>query len=142
MLYDALEDPASGTPADVRAAYEAELREVVETLGAERVAAEAGVDAAPMERLRDGDPVPELTLSEAADVLALAPSSPDADAVVAEVRDHLLMGMTTGVLDVDTIASNVDLDLTGQEVQQAIEGRVPMTLDQLARIQWFVESRQ
>jgi DNA-binding phage protein len=142
MLYDALEDPGSATPAEVRAAYEAELRTVVDALGVERVAADAGVDEETLVRLLDGDGVPELTLTDAAAVLALRSDSPDADAIVAEVRDHLLMGMTTGVLDVDAIASNVDLDLSGQEVQQAIEGRVPMTLERLARIQRFVESRQ
>jgi len=142
MLYDALEDPASGTPADLRAAYESELRSVVETLGVDRVATETDIARDRLERLVDGGTTPELTLSEAAGVVALAPSSPDADAVEATVRDHILMGMTTGVLDVDAVASNVDLDLTGQEIQQAIEGRVPMTLEQLAAIQQFVETRQ
>jgi hypothetical protein len=142
MLYDALDDPASSTPAEIRAAYEAEVRTVVETLGADRVAAETSVDEEVLERLLAGESVPSLTLREAAEILALAPSSPDADVVVAEVRDHLLMGMTTGVLDVDAIAANVDADLTGQEIQQIIEGRVPMTLEQLARIQRFVDSRQ
>jgi hypothetical protein len=142
MLYDALEDPASRTPSDLRGAYEAELRTVVETLGVEHVAGETGIESARLERLAAGDAVPEVTLEEAAAILALAPSSPDADVVVAEVRDHLLMGMTTGVLDVDAIASNIDADLTGQEIQQAIEGRVPMTIEQLAEIQQFVESRQ
>jgi hypothetical protein len=51
------------------------------------------------------------------------------------------MGMTTGVLDVDTIASNVDLDLSGQEIQQAIEGRIRMTLDELASIHGYVAGR-
>jgi hypothetical protein len=51
------------------------------------------------------------------------------------------MGMTTGVVDVDTIASNVDLDLSGQEVQQAIEGRIPMTLDELAAIHGYIAGR-
>jgi len=32
------------------------------------------------------------------------------------------MGMATAVLDVDTIAAAIDADLTGQEVQQALEG--------------------
>jgi hypothetical protein len=51
------------------------------------------------------------------------------------------MGMTTAVLDVDAIAANLDVGLTGQEVQQAIEGRVEMTLPELAAIQSVIEQR-
>jgi hypothetical protein len=51
------------------------------------------------------------------------------------------MAMTTGVVDVDTLAANVDLDLSGQEVQQALEGRAEMTLEQLAAIHQFLAAR-
>ena len=51
-------------------------------------------------------------------------------------------GASTDFLQaVDTIASNVDLDLSGQEIQQALEGRVPMTLAQLAAVHRFIDSR-
>jgi hypothetical protein len=62
--------------------------------------------------------------------------------MVAEVRDHLLMGMATAVLDVDAIAAKIDADLTGQEVQQALEGRTAMTLGQLAEILAVIERRK
>jgi hypothetical protein len=52
------------------------------------------------------------------------------------------MGMTTGVLDVDTIAAEIDVDLTGQEVQQALEGRTEMTLTELAAIHRFIDASQ
>jgi hypothetical protein len=139
MLHDAVEDPASRTPAELRGAYEARLREAVESVGVEAAATSSGVDEATVAALAAGDS-PELTVEDAAALLA-AGGDVDADVVLAELRDHLLLGMTTGVLDVDTVASNVDLDLSGQEVQQVLEGRVPMTLAELAAIQQFIAER-
>ncbi len=141
MFHDAVEEPASLSPAELRAAYEAELRVAIEKNGLEAVAAAAGVDEATLAAVSDGDEAVELTLADAAAVVATRDDVRDAETVVLEVRDHLLMGMATGVLDVDTVAANVDLDLSGQEIQQAIEGRTPLTLAQLAAIHRFVASR-
>ena len=80
-------------------------------------------------------------LTAAAALAALNDDTPDAEAIVLETRDHLLMGMTTAVLDVDAVAAELDADLTGQEVQQAIEGRIDMTLPELAAIQSVIEQR-
>lgn len=140
MLYDAAEDPGSLSTDALFEAYLDELRSVVEVLGVEEVAAKTGVSAGALAALVDGER-PELTLSQAAAILALAPDAPDADAIVYEVRDHLLMGMTTGVMDVDTLASDIEPDLTGQEVQQAIEGRTALSLRQLAAIQRAIAAR-
>ncbi|WP_049987623.1 DUF5791 family protein [Halobellus rufus] len=140
MLYDAAGEPASLTPAELREAYEAQLRAVVTDLGVDAVAADTGVDSETIEALADG-PAPQLRVEDAASILALDGSRPDAESIVLELRDHLLMAMTTGVVDVDAIASNVDLGLTGQEIQQALEGRTAMTLQQLAEIQQYLAER-
>ena len=140
MLYDAADDPGAMTPDALRRAYETQLRTVVESVGAGTAAAESGVDAGRIETLEDG-PAPELPVQDAAAILALDDSRPDAESIVLELRDHLLMAMTTGVVDVDTLAANVDLDLSGQEVQQALEGRTAMTLEQLAAIHGFLAAR-
>jgi hypothetical protein len=140
MLYDAADEPETLSPRQLRDAYERELRAVIDVHGVETVAAEADVETETIDALLDGGSV-TLTLSEAAAILAVDDDAPDADAIVQEIRDRLLMGMTTGVVDVDTIASNVDLDLSGQEVQQAIEGRIPMTLDELAAIHGYIAGR-
>jgi hypothetical protein len=52
------------------------------------------------------------------------------------------MGMTTAVLDVDTIGAEIDADLDGKQIQQKIEGRAPMTLDEYALLHHFIASRQ
>ncbi|MEF8856578.1 MAG: DUF5791 family protein [Haloplanus sp.] len=139
MLYDAADEPGTLSPQQLRDAYEAELRAVVDAHGAELVADQTELAVETLVALADGES-PTLTLSEAASILAVD-TDLDAESIVQEVRDHLLMGMTTGVLDVDTIASNVDLDRSGQEIQQAIEGRVRMTLAELAAIHNYVAGR-
>ncbi|ELZ74329.1 hypothetical protein C455_17811 [Haloferax larsenii JCM 13917] len=136
MLYDAVEQPGAVSADELRAAYEDELRAAVETVGADAAAAAADVSE---QALSNG--MLELTLEQAAEILALTDENPDADAIVWEFRDHLLMGMTTGILDVDSLASAVDLDLNGQEVQQAIEGRTSVTLNELAAIHHAIAVR-
>ncbi|WP_138005051.1 DUF5791 family protein [Halalkalirubrum salinum] len=140
MLYDAASEPAAGTVSALRAAYDEQLAAVLESTDVEAAASETGIAAETLAAIAAGES-PELTVREAVAVLALDPERPDADAIVYELRDHLLMGMTTGVLDVDTIASRIAIDLTGQEVQQALEGRTEMTLDHLAAIQHVIETQ-
>ncbi|WP_411965627.1 DUF5791 family protein [Haloferax sp. YSMS24] len=136
MLYDAVANPGTASPDELRAAYEAEISDAVASVGAATAA-----DAADVSETRLSNGVLELTLEQAAAILALTDGYPDADAIVWEFRDHLLMGMTSGILDVDTLASEVDLDLSGQEIQQAIEGRTPATLNELAAIHHVIAVR-
>jgi hypothetical protein len=140
MLYDAADDPGELSPEALREAYESQLRSVVDAVGAETAAAESGVDPDRIRAIEDGA-VPDLRVEDAAAILAVDDGRPDAKSIVLELRDHLLMAMTTGVVDVDTLAANVDLDLSGQEVQQALEGRTELTLAQLAAIHQFLAAR-
>ena len=134
-------DPDEPTAAGLLAAFEALVTEAASAVGTDRLVDEVGLAEADAAAVREGN-VEELALADAAAVLAAAEPDRDADAMVAEVRDHLLMGMATAVLDVDTIAAKIDADLTGQEVQQALEGRTAMTLGQLAEIVAVIERRK
>jgi hypothetical protein len=148
MLHDVAEHPGSLTPAELQAAYERRLGSVIATHGVEAVVAETDLDEATVAALAaaaDGDGEHDgssgsVTVEEATAILALEEGLTAEDVRFA-LQDHLIMGMTTGVLDVDTVASNVELDLTGQELQQALEGRAPMTLAQLAAIQRYIAAR-
>lgn len=140
MLHEAVDDPTTMTSAELREAYEAELRAAVNDAGIEATAAVTGVDEERLRAVLDG-PVPDLTLDRAAGILATREDVADAEAVAAEVRDHLLLEMVTGVVDVDTVAANVDCDLTGSEIRQALEGELPLTLAQLAEIHRFLAGR-
>lgn len=141
MLYDAAENPGDLSPAALRTAYFTELNGVVTDLGVDTVVGGTGLDRATVEAIANGE-TPELTVEEAAKVLALGESAPSADDIAWEARDHLLIGMTSAVLDVDTIARESEIDLDAKEIQQAIEGRLPTTLTQFAEMQTFIDSRR
>lgn len=138
MLYDAVDDAAAHTPEEIQSAYFRQLRSALSVANHEAV---ESVNEATLEAISAGDE-PELRVEDAAAVLSVDPDRPDAKAIVAELRDHLLMSMTTCVVDVDTIAANIEFNLSGQEVQQALEGRTRMTLAQLAAIQQFLAKRK
>lgn len=137
MLYDAAENPEELSPAELRSAYDAELVDAIESAGRERAAVADAIDDETIDALLAGES-PPLTLSQAAAVLAAADEHLAAEAVVGEVRDHLLMGMTTAVLDVDAVAAGAEVAMTGQEIQQSIEGRRPFDLDDLAAIHAYL----
>jgi len=140
MLHDAVDDPGSLSPEELRERYESELRETVAALGTDAVAERSGVDAATVETLSEGD-VPDLALEDAAAILAAREGAPDADTVAAQARDALLLGMTSAVLDVEAVESGLDGRLEAKEIQQKVEGRHPMTLAEYALLRQFVASR-
>ena len=140
MLHTVADDAADLSAAGLQTAYETRLQEILDTVGVETADAETDLDRDTLAGVADGEAA-DLTLTDAAAIAALDDEFPDAEAIVLETRDHLLMGMTTAVLDVDAIAANLDVGLTGQEVQQAIEGRVEMTVAELAAIQSVIEQR-
>lgn len=141
MLQNAVDDPGERSPEELRARYEDVLRETIETVGPSEVADRSGVARQTVDAIADGDS-PEVTLEEAAAILAAHPDNPDADAIAAEVRDDLMMGLSIAVLDVESIASGIDEQIEAKEIQQKIEGRFPMTLAEYALLQQFVEERK
>ncbi|MFB6077067.1 MAG: DUF5791 family protein, partial [Candidatus Nanohaloarchaea archaeon] len=70
-------DAAAATPADLRARYESRLAAVVEAVGPEAAADRTDIDADILRDLLDGA-APELTLAEAAEILALEDGAPEA----------------------------------------------------------------
>ena len=139
MFHEIVEDPGSRPPADLRQRYEMALRDVIEHQGVDAVADESDVDAATLTALADGES-PELSLEQAASILAVQPDTPDGDAIAATSRDALLMGMTTAVLDVEAIESGLEGELEAREIQAKVEGRYPMTVAEFALLQQHIES--
>lgn len=137
-----LHEVAEGTetePIPMRDAYETLVRDAIEAVGVDTVVSETDLDRETVTALAEGDSR-ELSVEEAAAVIALD-ADRDAETIVFELRDHLLMGMTTAVLDVDTIAAESDADMDAKEIQQKIEGRMPMPLSEYARLHHFIASR-
>ena len=140
MLYDDIEDPEATSPEELREGYAADLAATIEVNGVDAVVEETGVDRETVETLAEGDAA-EVQLEDAAAVAALADDAPPKDAMMAEIQDSLLLGMTTAVLDVDTIAAEMD-DMDGKQVHQKVEGRTPMTVGEYATLHHFIASRQ
>ena len=140
MLTGRFPDAGEGDPEALLAAYQDVLQTVIDDHGVETVLAETALDEPTVESLASGD-ASDVTLEDAAAVLALSAEYPDSEAIVVEARDILLMGMTTAVMDVDSVAAELGGDLEPKEIQQKVEGRYPITLGEYARIHHLLESK-
>lgn len=134
MLYEEIDDPGSVTPADLRERYESELAAAVESVGIDEAVAATDLDREVVAAIAAGE-TPTLDLADAAAVAALDPDTPDGEAILLEVRDNLLMGMSVAVMDVEALAAELDDGLSPKQLQQKIEGREPMTLAEYVTIQ-------
>lgn len=141
MLRDEFADAGEQTPAELQGSYEAVLTETVEAVGTDSVVADTGLDQATVTALIEGES-PTIELTDAAAMLALGEDRPPADAIAVEARDILLLGMTTAVLDVETLSSGIDGQLEPKEIQQKVEGRFPMTIDEYALLHQYIEQRK
>lgn len=118
--------------------YESLLAEAVEDADDDALA-DAGVDADAIESMRVGEGA-DVAVEDAAAAVAAADGR-DPDALLAEVRDRLLLGMSSAMLDVDRIAADVDGDLDPKEIQAKVEGRHSMTVEEYARIHHYVATK-
>lgn len=137
MLRGEIDAGAAASPDDLLARYEATLVETIEAVSVESVAERSGVAIETVEAVAAGQS-PDLTLAEAAAILATDDGRPDPDTIAADARDILLLGMTTAVLDVDTLAAELDSSLDSRELQQKIEGRYPMRLAEFAAVHHYL----
>ncbi len=142
MFHDQRHDVDGLSVDDLRAEYAQDLAAVVESHGVDAVVDATGLDRDAVERLADADLPEGLSLADAAAVLSLKDGVADPDTVVEIACDHLLLGMTTGVMDVDAVESDLAIELDAKEVQQKIERRAPMSFDEYVHIQHVIASRQ
>lgn len=141
MLRGRFESAGDRSPADLRAEYEDRLAAAIETVGPAAAASESGVDRDTIDAVLAGES-PELTLEQAATILAVDEALPDAASIEAEARDILLMGMSVAVLDVEAIAAGINDQLEPKTIQQKVEGRYPMTLGEYALLHQYIESEK
>ncbi|WP_435335303.1 DUF7286 family protein [Haloarchaeobius sp. TZWWS8] len=144
MFYEQRMDVDGLSPDDLEDEYAADLASVVDSQGVDAVVGATGLDRTTVETLADGEVPGDLTLQEAAAVQSLADGVADADTVFEMACEHLLLGMTTGVMDIEAVAMDLDdeFDLGPTEIQQKIERRAPMTFHEFVHVQHVIASRQ
>ena len=140
MLDRPIEDPDRADPDDLLEGYRAAITAAVEAVGRDRLLERSAVDDADLEAIAAGD-VGAVGLETAAAVLGADPDRPAAEVVLSAARDHLLLSMSSAMLDVDRLAAGLGGDLDPGEVQAKLEGRLPMTLEEFARIKLHLASR-
>jgi len=140
MLRGEFESAGESSPEALRSEYGRVLQETIEPLGVESVAERAGLATDVVESVAAGEQ-PELTLEAAAAILATDDERPDGETIKMEALDILLMGMTTAVVDVDAVAAGLNGEMEPKEIQQKVEGRYPITLEEYAAIHHFLEAR-
>ncbi len=137
MLLEGIDDPAATDPADLHRRYLERLATVIETAGIGVVAEETGIASDRLDSLPDTDP--GLTLAEAADILAVGAERETGKSLREEARDHLLLRMSSAVVDVDALATALSGEFEARDYQQMIEGEMPMALSEYARISLYIE---
>ncbi len=141
MFHEQRRDVDGLDPADLRAEYDADMAAAVDAVGVAAAADRSGVDRETVEALV-ADERPALSLDDAAALAALDDDLPDAETVEEIACEHLLLGMSTGVMDVDALAGAVELELDAKEIQQKLERRAPMSFDEFVHLQHAIADRQ
>lgn len=136
MLTDPI-DADAVTPGELVARYQERIAEAVDSVGRDVATEETGIAA---DRIDPPDSE-DLTVEDAAALLALGDDR-DGEVILAEVRDHIMLSMSTAVLDVDAVAAGLDGGLSAREIQAKIEGRLPMTVGEYARVHHYIASQQ
>ncbi|WP_247728398.1 DUF5791 family protein [Halovivax limisalsi] len=127
-------------PEALREEYLRTFGSIVDSVGVDRAAAETPLDRATLEALVDGES-PSLSLEAASELQALEANAPDPETIRIEACEHLLLGMSTAVLDVETLAAAVELDLDPKEIQQKLERRAAMSFDEFVHLQHAIGDR-
>jgi hypothetical protein len=126
--------------AALREEYAADLAAAVESVGVEAAAERTGLDRERLSAVVDGD-LSGLSIEEAAAVQALA-TDLDGETVAEMACDHLLLGMSIAVLDVDRLATRAETTLDPKEIQQKLERRAPMRFEEYLTLQHAVVAEQ
>ena len=141
MLRATFPDAGEQSPEALLGAYESVLGATIESVGIDTVVESTGLDRDTVEAVADGEAA-DCSLEDAAAILGADPERPHPDSIQAEAQDILLMGMTTAVMDVESLASGIDTQLEPKEIQQKIEGRHPITLMEYAVLHSHIESQK
>lgn len=142
MFHEHRTDVSGQSQSELEAEYVAELAGIVDDHGVDAVVDEAGLARELVAAVAAEEVPASLTLEDAAAIAAMADGVADAETIHEVACEHLLLGMTTGVLDVDAVTAELTLNLEATEVQQKIERRAPMTFHEFVHIQHVIATHQ
>lgn len=108
-------DPATTAPESLRAAW-------VDFLG----------------EIDDGSLPEAISLDRAGELVAADHHLLDADGAAHALRDRVIVGMIDAVIDAETLAGRVPLDMTPEELRARLEGEATMTLYEYAHLRHAV----
>ena len=106
----------------------------IESIGMDTITDETTLSRSQLERVHQGS-MSTLTLEDAAQIASLVSETPDAETIEMMACEHLLLGMSSAVMDVEMLAAELEIDLEPKEIQQKIERREPMTIEEYSYIQ-------
>lgn len=141
MLTESLDASTEASSRALKQQYEQHLADIISRSGISEIVATTGLDEDTVRAVAN-QTAAELALADAAAIAALASDTPDPDAILTEIRDTLLLEMSSAMLTVDRLATELSLDLDPKEIQAKIEGRQPMTLDEYAQLRHYLASQQ
>lgn len=127
------------SPAELRAEYGDDLERIIEERGLEHVSMLTGIDEDRLASIGTDEP-PSLSLEEAAQIQSQGSGEPDPETIETMACEHLLLGMSTAVLDVDAVESELGIDLDPKEIQQKVERRAPMSFAEYVHLQHTIVS--
>lgn len=120
--------------------YLEELRSILQAVNAENRATEIELDDDVVTALVQGEDV-SVTLSEVVEIWALQTDAVEPDQLLAETRHDLMLSMSNAVTNIDAVAGDLDADLSPNEIQAKLEGRLPMTLYEFAVFKQYFTDR-
>lgn len=120
--------------------YLGELRSILQAVDAEERVTETQLDDDVVTALLQGDDV-SVTLSEVMEIWALRTDAAEPDQLLSETRHDLMLSMSTAITNIDAVAGDLDADLSPNEIQAKLEGRLPMTLYEFAVFKQYFTDR-
>lgn len=141
MLREPVDAPPDASPHSIQQQYEQRLADLITAKGITEAATATGLDEETVEAVATQSGA-ELSLEDAAILAGLAENAPEPEAILTDIRDTLLLEMSSAMLTVDRLATDLALDLDPKEIQAKIEGRQPMTLGEYALLRQYLARQQ
>ncbi len=127
------------SPEELYQRYLDELQSILQSTNSTEQLAETQLAEDLITDVVEGNEV-SLTLSEVVEIWACQSEALDPDQLLTETRHDLLLSMSNAITNIDALAGDIDADLSPNEIQAKLEGRLPLTLYEFAVFkQYFVD---